>query len=128
MNETLSALQRAQDSLSKNLMVKKASPSNPGVPPSSLMTFLKKVRTETFFSTVGLCSLILCISFGINPSYVFRIFEWKVFVLFLLGGFTRFFFVTEYCLQNPEISSLVLEDFDSAFSNKFYHSHLDDLC
>lgn len=70
VNETLSALQRAQDSLSKNLMVKKASPSNPGVPPSSFMTFLKK---------------------------------------------------------NPEISGLVLEDFDSAFSNKFYHSHLDDL-
>ncbi|KAH6796470.1 Zn-dependent exopeptidases superfamily protein [Perilla frutescens var. hirtella] len=70
VNETLSALHHAQDSLSGNVMVKRASTSNPGVPPSSLMTFLTK---------------------------------------------------------KPEISGLVLEDFDSAFSNKFYHSHLDDL-
>ena len=30
--------------------------------------------------------------------------------------------------QNPAISGVVLEDFDSVFVNKFYHSHLDDLC
>lgn len=51
-------------------MVKRASTSNPGVPPSSLMTFLRK---------------------------------------------------------NHQTTGLVLEDFDSAFTNKFYHSHLDDL-
>ncbi|XP_073149434.1 nicastrin isoform X2 [Henckelia pumila] len=68
---TLDALQRAQDSLkSDGIVVKRASSSNPGVPPSSLMTFLRK---------------------------------------------------------NHQTSGLVLEDFDSAFSNKFYHSHLDDI-
>ncbi|KAL3613529.1 hypothetical protein CASFOL_042563 [Castilleja foliolosa] len=71
VNGTLTALQHAQDSLlTENIMVKTASTSNPGVPPSSLMTFLRK---------------------------------------------------------KPQISGLVLEDFDSAFSNEFYHSHLDDL-
>ncbi|CAL0301415.1 unnamed protein product [Lupinus luteus] len=29
--------------------------------------------------------------------------------------------------KNPAISGVVLEDFDSVFVNKFYHSHLDDL-
>ncbi|XP_075510416.1 nicastrin isoform X2 [Primulina tabacum] len=68
---TLNALQRAQDSLKTDgIVVKRASTSNPGVPPSSLMTFLRK---------------------------------------------------------NHQTSGLVLEDFDSAFTNKFYHSHLDDL-
>ncbi|XP_042017949.1 nicastrin isoform X2 [Salvia splendens] len=70
VNETLSALYSAQDSMPGNVMVRKASTSNPGVPPSSLMTFLTK---------------------------------------------------------KPEISGIVLEDFDSTFSNKFYHSHLDGL-
>ncbi|KAK6154117.1 hypothetical protein DH2020_013756 [Rehmannia glutinosa] len=71
VNGTLNALQHAQDSLiTESIMVKTASTSNPGVPPSSLMTFLRK---------------------------------------------------------KPQISGLVLEDFDSAFSNEFYHSHLDDL-
>jgi hypothetical protein len=31
-------------------------------------------------------------------------------------------------LQNSLTSGVVLEDFDSIFSNKFYHSHLDDMC
>nr|KYP75974.1 Nicastrin [Cajanus cajan] len=71
-NQTLVALKRAQESLpSENIKIASASASNPGIPPSSLMTFLEK---------------------------------------------------------NPSISGLVLEDFDSAFVNKFYHSHLDDLC
>ncbi|PIN06941.1 Transmembrane glycoprotein nicastrin [Handroanthus impetiginosus] len=71
VNGTLDALKRAQDALrNESIIVKTASTSNPGVPPSSLMTFLRK---------------------------------------------------------KPKISGLVLEDFDSAFSNKFYHSHLDDL-
>ncbi|CAA0814554.1 Nicastrin [Striga hermonthica] len=71
VNGTLNALQHAKDSLaSESIMVKAASTSNPGVPPSSLMTFLRK---------------------------------------------------------KPLISGLVLEDFDSAFSNEFYHSHFDDL-
>ncbi|KAG8373502.1 hypothetical protein BUALT_Bualt11G0030800 [Buddleja alternifolia] len=71
VNGTLNALHRAQDSLiSEGIIVKTASTSNPGVPPSSLMTFLRK---------------------------------------------------------KPQISGIVLEDFDSVFSNKFYHSHLDDL-
>lgn len=30
--------------------------------------------------------------------------------------------------QNPGISGVVLEDFDSSFVNEFYHSYLDDLC
>ncbi|KZV53792.1 nicastrin [Dorcoceras hygrometricum] len=68
---TLNAIQRAQDSFKTDgIVVKRASTSNPGVPPSSLMTFLRK---------------------------------------------------------NHQISGVVLEDFDSAFTNKFYHSHLDDL-
>ncbi|KAL6537670.1 hypothetical protein OROHE_012297 [Orobanche hederae] len=71
VNETLNALQHARDSLiTERIVVKTASTSNPGVPPSSLMTFLRK---------------------------------------------------------KPHISGLVLEDFDSAFRNEFYHSHLDDL-
>ncbi|KAK9272660.1 hypothetical protein L1049_003036 [Liquidambar formosana] len=70
-NETLNALQRAQDSLkSESIEVSMANISNPGIPPSSLMTFLKK---------------------------------------------------------NSLTSGVVLEDFDSVFSNQFYHSHLDDL-
>ncbi|KAL0423243.1 UNVERIFIED_CONTAM: Nicastrin [Sesamum radiatum] len=71
VNGTFNVLQRAQDSLvTESIMVKRASTTNPGVPPSSLMTFLRK---------------------------------------------------------KPQISGLILEDFDSTFSNKFYHSHLDEL-
>ncbi|ESW35361.1 hypothetical protein PHAVU_001G228700 [Phaseolus vulgaris] len=70
-NQTLAALKRAQESLlSENVKIASASSSNPGIPPSSLMSFLEK---------------------------------------------------------NPAISGVVLEDFDSVFVNKFYHSHLDDL-
>ncbi|XP_021604076.1 nicastrin isoform X3 [Manihot esculenta] len=70
--EMLNALKHAQDSLeSKNVMVATASTTNPGVPPSSLMAFLRK--------------------------------------------------------QNSSTSGIVLEDFDTAFANKFYHSHLDDM-
>ncbi|KAK2652570.1 hypothetical protein Ddye_012426 [Dipteronia dyeriana] len=70
-NDTLDALKRAQDSLkSENVSMLSANPSNPGIPPSSLMAFLRK---------------------------------------------------------NPLTSGVVLEDFDTAFTNKFYHSHLDDL-
>ncbi|XP_011043905.1 PREDICTED: nicastrin isoform X2 [Populus euphratica] len=68
-NETLNALKHAQDSL-ENITVSSASPLNPGIPPSSLMAFLKK---------------------------------------------------------NPSTSGMVLEDFDTSFSDKFYHSHLDDI-
>ncbi|KAK3155217.1 hypothetical protein QOZ80_2BG0200390 [Eleusine coracana subsp. coracana] len=65
----LDALQSASDSLgSDNVKVKHAASSNPGVPPSSLMSFIRK---------------------------------------------------------NSSISGIVLEDFDSHFSNKFYHSYLD---
>ncbi|XP_027337970.1 nicastrin [Abrus precatorius] len=70
-NLTMTALKRAQESLlSENIKIASASASNPGIPPSSLMTFLEK---------------------------------------------------------NPAISGIVLEDFDSVFVNKFYHSHLDDI-
>ncbi|KAJ8551714.1 hypothetical protein K7X08_021729 [Anisodus acutangulus] len=70
-NQTLSALKDAIGSLkSQSIKISRASKSNPGLPPSSLMSFLKK---------------------------------------------------------NAEISGVVLEDFDVAFTNKFYHSHLDDL-
>ncbi|KAJ3699369.1 hypothetical protein LUZ61_003074 [Rhynchospora tenuis] len=66
----LKALEDASESLgSDNVKVTKASRMNPGIPPSSLMTFLRK---------------------------------------------------------NTSASGVVLGDFDSAFSNKFYHSHLDD--
>ncbi|KAL5574330.1 hypothetical protein UlMin_023927 [Ulmus minor] len=71
INETLDALTRAQDSLkSENITISSATASNPGIPPSSLMAFLKK---------------------------------------------------------NSLTSGVVLEDFDTVFSNKFYHSHLDNL-
>jgi hypothetical protein len=41
----LDALQSASDSLgSDNVKVKHAAPSNPGVPPSSLMSFMRKVH------------------------------------------------------------------------------------
>ncbi|XP_049379425.1 nicastrin [Solanum stenotomum] len=70
-NGTLSALKDALGSLkTQSIKISRASKSNPGLPPSSLMSFLKK---------------------------------------------------------NPETSGVVLEDFDAAFTNKFYHSHLDDL-
>ncbi|XP_042970326.1 nicastrin isoform X1 [Carya illinoinensis] len=70
-NETLKALKHAQDSLkSEHIIVSPANASNPGIPPSSLMSFLRK---------------------------------------------------------NSLTSGLVLEDFDSVFSNKFYHSHLDNI-
>ncbi|KAJ6738503.1 NICASTRIN [Salix koriyanagi] len=70
-NKTLDALKHARDSLElKNITVSSASTSNPGIPPSSLMAFLKK---------------------------------------------------------NPSTSGMVLEDFDTSFSDKFYHSHLDDM-
>lgn len=70
-NKTLDALKLAQDSLhSSGVKVSAANASNPGIPPSSLMSFL-----------------------------------WK----------------------NPQISGFVLEDFDTAFTNQFYHSHLDVL-
>ncbi|XP_038721111.1 nicastrin isoform X1 [Tripterygium wilfordii] len=70
-NQTIIALERAQASLkSEHVMISMPSISNPGIPPSSLMVFLRK---------------------------------------------------------NPQTSGVVLEDFDSAFANKFYHSHLDDV-
>ncbi|PKU68574.1 Nicastrin [Dendrobium catenatum] len=69
-NEMLDALKKASLSLgSDNVNIKKADVSNPGVPPSSLMSFLRK---------------------------------------------------------NSSVSGVVLEDFDTFFINKFYHSHLDD--
>ncbi|KAK2440419.1 hypothetical protein P8452_19522 [Trifolium repens] len=70
-DQTMVALKHAQESLlSEDIRIASASASNPGIPPSSLMTFLNKI---------------------------------------------------------PGISGVVLEDFDSSFVNKFYHSHLDDL-
>ncbi|PPR95578.1 hypothetical protein GOBAR_AA25086 [Gossypium barbadense] len=69
-NEALDALKLAQESLkSEGVTVSNASSSNPGIPPSSLMAFLRK---------------------------------------------------------NSSTSGIVLEDFDTVFANKFYHSHLDD--
>ncbi|KAJ6800744.1 nicastrin [Iris pallida] len=68
--EILSAFRTASDSLgSDNVKVKTADASNPGVPPSSLMSFIRK---------------------------------------------------------NSSISGVVLEDFDTSFTNRLYHSHLDD--
>ncbi|OMO66813.1 Nicastrin [Corchorus capsularis] len=69
-NEVLDALKLAQESLkSEGVTIATASSSNPGIPPSSLMAFLRK---------------------------------------------------------NSSTSGIVLEDFDTIFSNKFYQSHLDD--
>ncbi|KAG2661397.1 hypothetical protein PVAP13_1KG502900 [Panicum virgatum] len=69
-NKILDALQSASKSLgSDNVKVKQAASSNPGVPPSSLMSFIRK---------------------------------------------------------NMSTSGVVLEDFDSHFSNRFYHSYLDN--
>ncbi|XP_043695678.1 nicastrin [Telopea speciosissima] len=71
LNETLNAFQLARGSLaSKSITISTANSSNPGIPPSSLMAFLRK---------------------------------------------------------NLSAAGVVLEDFDTAFINKFYHSHLDDL-
>ncbi|XP_058108346.1 nicastrin isoform X2 [Magnolia sinica] len=68
--EMLNALQGACDSLgSERIKIKVANNSNPGIPPSSLMTFIRK---------------------------------------------------------NLSASGVVLEEFNSAFMNNFYHSHLDD--
>ncbi|RDY12658.1 Nicastrin, partial [Mucuna pruriens] len=68
INQTVVALKHAQESLlSENIKIASASASNPGLPPSSLMTFLEK---------------------------------------------------------NPAISGVVLEDFDSVFVNKFYHTNV----
>ncbi|KAI3979347.1 hypothetical protein MKX01_036391 [Papaver californicum] len=70
-NKTLDAFRHARNSLRpESINISMASSSNPGIPPSSLMAFMRK---------------------------------------------------------NPLTSGVVLEDFDSAFSNKFYHSQLDDL-
>ncbi|KAJ9564606.1 hypothetical protein OSB04_000572 [Centaurea solstitialis] len=70
-NDTLKALQHARDSLgTESIKYSTASKSNPGIPPSSMISFSR---------------------------------------------------------QNPHTAGVVLEDFDSAFTNKFYHSHLDDL-
>ncbi|KAI8536528.1 hypothetical protein RHMOL_Rhmol10G0264500 [Rhododendron molle] len=80
-NETLNALKLAQHSLqSSGIDISRANASNPGIPPSSLMAFLRKV-----------CDAVMRI-----PG-------------------------------NSQTSGVVLEDFDSAFTNQFYHSHLDDL-
>lgn len=71
INETLDALKRAQDSVkSESFTISSTNASNPGIPPSSLMTFLRK---------------------------------------------------------NSLTSGVVLEDFDTVFTNKFYNSHLDDI-
>ncbi|KAJ4706851.1 Nicastrin [Melia azedarach] len=71
VNGTSDAFTHAQDSLkSTNITILSANSSNPGIPPSSLMAFLKK---------------------------------------------------------NSILSGIVLEDFDTTFSNMFYHSHLDDI-
>ncbi|KAK9115812.1 hypothetical protein Sjap_014759 [Stephania japonica] len=70
-NRSIDALKGALKSLgSDNIKISMASSSNPGIPPSSLMAFMK---------------------------------------------------------QNRPISGVVLEDFDTVFTNKFYHSNLDDL-
>ncbi|KAK3426421.1 hypothetical protein EUGRSUZ_F02879 [Eucalyptus grandis] len=71
INETLNALKQAGDSLDSNqITISPASTANPGIPPSSLMAFLRK---------------------------------------------------------NSQTPGVILEDFDTAFTNNFYHSHLDDL-
>lgn len=48
--------------------------------------------------------------------------------LYKLSEFVLSAYLLFLLKQNPETSGVVLEDFDAAFTNKFYHSHLDDLC
>ncbi|KAK1263751.1 Nicastrin [Acorus gramineus] len=70
--EIMRAFELACDSLgTESIKFKKSNTLNPGVPPSSLMTFMRK---------------------------------------------------------NSSTSGIVLEEFDSAFTNNFYHSNLDDIC
>ncbi|KAF9683851.1 hypothetical protein SADUNF_Sadunf04G0057000 [Salix dunnii] len=100
INETLNALKHARDSLEfKNITVSSASTSNPGIPPSSLMAFLKKfARVLNCFHSLP-CAYVIDV-----PCWACSIFE-----------------------VNPSTSGMVLEDFDTSFSDKFYHSHLDDM-
>ncbi|KAJ0043850.1 hypothetical protein Pint_18259 [Pistacia integerrima] len=93
-NKTLDALQRAQDSLkSENITVLPANASNPGLPPSSLMAFLRK-----------------------NSG-----------ALYAVAVLRRVTDIEAFCNAHSLASGVVLEDFDTVFANKFYHSHLDDL-
>lgn len=69
-DKTFDAFQSAHESLGSSSKISMASKSNPGIPPSSMMSFLRK---------------------------------------------------------NSSISGFILEDFDTSFTNKFYHSHLDDI-
>lgn len=62
-NKTLDAFKHAQDSLkSENIIFSSANVNNPGIPPSSLMSFLRKVipavhlRFLVFISNVGIIS------------------------------------------------------------------------
>lgn len=49
-NQTVAALKRAQESLiSENIKIASASASNPGIPPSSLMSFLEKMLDRYYF-------------------------------------------------------------------------------
>ncbi|KAF9587995.1 hypothetical protein IFM89_006874 [Coptis chinensis] len=69
-NKTFDAFQAAHESLGSNIKILMANKSNSGIPPSSLMSFLRK---------------------------------------------------------DSSISGIVLEDFNTAFTNKFYHSRFYDL-
>lgn len=60
----LNALKVAEDSLeSINVSVLSASTSNPGIPPSSLMAFLRKVLTFNFIVVAS-----MCVSFVVKPQ------------------------------------------------------------
>lgn len=51
-DQTMTAFKRAQESLlSENIKITSASASNPGIPPSSLMTFSKKVLDDCLSQT-----------------------------------------------------------------------------
>ncbi|RZC70238.1 hypothetical protein C5167_033377 [Papaver somniferum] len=114
--KTLDAFRHAHNSLrSDSINISMASSSNPGIPPSSLMAFMRKFLgvEDVMSSSIG---------FGLGVEDV------RSSLIALLDGIysaTRSGFSA--ILQNPLTSGVVLEDFDSAFSNKFYHSQLDDL-
>uniref|UniRef100_A0A803NHH0 Nicastrin n=1 Tax=Cannabis sativa TaxID=3483 RepID=A0A803NHH0_CANSA len=58
-NKTLDALNHAQDSLkSRNISISSAAASNPGIPPSSLMSFLNKVSVTVNLKIIFCCFLI----------------------------------------------------------------------
>lgn len=66
-NQIMVALKHAQESLlSEDIRIASASVSNPGIPPSSLMTFLNKVLDSSLFTQC----LLEYMQFTSNSSFL----------------------------------------------------------